>query len=132
MTRVSDGTASGHEHRVGRRLWFVRHGDTTGGSSQRYFGATDVPLSDLGREQVGKLAPLARGWRPRALLHSPLSRAAESARIVLALLAERPGAIEVIDALREGPRGRVPGRGDEGGLPRPRRRRPRTRAEAPP
>ncbi len=100
---MSGSTAlrGGHEHRDGRRLWFVRHGETTGGSSQRYFGATDVPLSDVGRDQVASLASLARGWRPRALLHSPLARAAESARIVLALLAERPGSIEAIDALRE-------------------------------
>ena len=34
------------------RIVLVRHGETTGESSIRYYGATDVPLSDLGRQQV--------------------------------------------------------------------------------
>ncbi|GIW42216.1 MAG: alpha-ribazole phosphatase [Candidatus Binatia bacterium] len=35
-----------------RRIVFVRHGETEKGSSTRYFGRTDVALSDLGREQL--------------------------------------------------------------------------------
>ena len=34
------------------RITLVRHGETTGQSSIRFFGQTDVPLSDVGREQM--------------------------------------------------------------------------------
>ncbi|MBK8978294.1 MAG: histidine phosphatase family protein [Planctomycetes bacterium] len=92
---------AGHEHAPGRRLWLVRHGETTGGSSVRYYGATDVPLSDLGRVQVRSLGPFLGHARPRALVHSPLSRARESAAIVARLLGEPPGEVAASDDLRE-------------------------------
>ncbi len=72
---------------VPQRLWLVRHGETTGESSVRYHGSNDVPLSELGRAQVGRLAPLLAGVEFVRVVHSPLSRAAESATI----LAERLG-----------------------------------------
>lgn len=44
-----------------RRLVMVRHGETTGQSSIRYYGATDVPLSALGEAQMRRAgAALAR------------------------------------------------------------------------
>ena len=70
-----------------QRLWLVRHGETTGESSIRYHGSNDVPLSELGRTQVRALAPLLAGVDFVRVVHSPLSRAAESA----AILAERLG-----------------------------------------
>lgn len=66
-----------------RRLWLVRHGETEGQSSIRYHGANDVPLSDVGRAQIRALLPLLRGVRFAQVVHSPLSRAAESARILV-------------------------------------------------
>ncbi len=39
-----------------RRIVIVRHGETTGESSIRYHGATDVPLSDTGRAQMRGVA----------------------------------------------------------------------------
>lgn len=91
----------GHEHEGGRRIWLIRHGETTGNSSVRYYGATDVPLSDLGRHQVGRLAPLLAEQRFAALVHSPLSRAEESARIVLGALRHAPDRVEHEAGLRE-------------------------------
>ena len=44
-----------------RRLWLVRHGETEGQSSIRYHGANDVPLSDVGRQQIRALLPLLAG-----------------------------------------------------------------------
>jgi len=82
-------------------LWFVRHGETTGGSSSRYYGATDVPLSDLGRAQVGRLRGVVAACKFSALVHSPLSRAVESARIVQELLALAPAVVEAEERLRE-------------------------------
>lgn len=72
---------------VPQRVWLVRHGETTGESSIRYHGSNDVPLSELGRAQVRNLAPLLAGVEFARVVHSPLSRAAESA----AILAERLG-----------------------------------------
>ena len=64
------------------RLVMVRHGETEGQSSVRYYGVTDVALSDAGREQVRAAAK----WLPRAAIDewvaSSLSRAWESARIL--------------------------------------------------
>ena len=105
----STAVRGGHEHQDGRRLWFVRHGETTGGSSQRYYGATDVPLSELGRMQVGRLRRIVEAWHLRALVHSPLSRAGESARIVAGLIETPPDEILSLEALREVDFGRLEG-----------------------
>ena len=65
-----------------RRLWLVRHGETEGQSSIRYHGSNDVPLSDAGREQIRALLPLLEGVAFERVVHSPLSRAAESAALL--------------------------------------------------
>lgn len=65
-----------------RCLWLVRHGETEGQSSIRYHGANDVPLSDVGRQQIRALQPLLAGVPFAQVVHSPLSRAAESASIL--------------------------------------------------
>jgi probable phosphoglycerate mutase len=65
-----------------RRLWLVRHGETEGQSSVRYHGSGDVPLADLGRAQIRALAPWLRAVPFAQIVHSPLSRAAESAAIL--------------------------------------------------
>ncbi len=69
------------------RFLLVRHGETEGQSSVRYHGSNDVPLSDLGRTQIRRLVPLLQACgapaAPAVVLHSPLQRAAESARILV-------------------------------------------------
>ena len=84
-----------------RRLWLVRHGETEGQSSIRYHGSNDVPLSDLGRQQVRELAPLLEGVRFDHVVHSPLCRAAESAALLVAGLRLAPGSVRVDERLRE-------------------------------
>ena len=64
------------------RLILVRHGETEGQSSIRYFGATDIPLSELGREQVQRARDLVAGQAFEVVWASSLSRASESARIL--------------------------------------------------
>jgi broad specificity phosphatase PhoE len=64
------------------RLVLVRHGETDGQSSIRYYGATDVALSDLGRAQMRCAAAALAGERFAAVYASQLSRAREGARIV--------------------------------------------------
>ena len=78
------------------RIVLVRHGETVGESSIRYYGATDVPLSDLGREQVRAARLALPGDAFGLVVTSPLSRAWESARIV------RPkDAVRLVAELRE-------------------------------
>jgi broad specificity phosphatase PhoE len=68
------------------RLVLVRHGETVGNSSIRYYGRTNVALSDLGRRQMRAVRDLLRDVRGihrfAAVYTSPLIRASESARIV--------------------------------------------------
>lgn len=65
-----------------QRLIFVRHGETTGESSIRYHGATDVPLSFVGREQARLSATRIPGETFEAVWSSSLSRAWQAARII--------------------------------------------------
>src|SRR5216684_4474678 len=68
------------------RLILVRHGETVGNSRIRYYGRTDLALSDLGRAQMRAaavtLAGLLGAQRFTQVFTSPLIRARESARII--------------------------------------------------
>jgi broad specificity phosphatase PhoE len=64
------------------RLTLVRHGETTGQSSIRYYGATDVPLSALGREQARIARQQIPGETYEAVWASSLARAWQSAQII--------------------------------------------------
>lgn len=64
------------------RLILVRHGETAGQSSIRYYGATDVPLSKLGREQAGRARRAIPGTTFESVWASSLSRAWASAQII--------------------------------------------------
>ena len=58
----------------------LRHGETEWSRDQRHTGRTDLPLTDVGREQARAAAPLMD--RPFALvLSSPLARARDTARL---------------------------------------------------
>ena len=74
------------------RLVIVRHGETVGNSSVRYYGRTDIALADVGRAQMraARRAIFAQlGCAPFAqIFASPLSRAQESARIIAGAMAE--------------------------------------------
>jgi broad specificity phosphatase PhoE len=65
-----------------QRIVMVRHGETVGESSVRYYGATDVALSDLGRAQVRAAARRLPGDAFDLVVSSPLSRAWESATLI--------------------------------------------------
>lgn len=83
------------------RLWLVRHGETAGQSSIRFHGSNDVPLSDQGREQIVALRQVLAELRPAAVVHSPLSRAVESARILARELQWPAASLRADDRLRE-------------------------------
>ncbi|MEO1936492.1 MAG: histidine phosphatase family protein [Myxococcales bacterium] len=64
------------------RLILVRHGETAGQSSIRYYGATDVPLSELGRNQARQARERIPGETFETVWASSLCRAWESAQII--------------------------------------------------
>ena len=64
------------------RLILVRHGETVGQSSIRYYGATDIPLSDHGRAQAREARNKIPGETFETVWASTLSRAWESAQII--------------------------------------------------
>ena len=69
------------------RIWLVRHGQTEWAMLGRHTGRTDIPLTDVGREQAVALGERLRereraGAEPFALvLTSPRIRASETARL---------------------------------------------------
>ena len=59
----------------------VRHAETEWSLAGRHTGRTDVPLTDAGRGKARALAEKLRGRSFTLVLTSPLSRAAETARL---------------------------------------------------
>lgn len=64
------------------RIFLVRHGATILTDEDRFAGATDVPLSDEGREQARRLALRLSEETIAAVYASPKIRAAETASIL--------------------------------------------------
>ncbi|MFK4145474.1 histidine phosphatase family protein [Streptomyces sp. NPDC004065] len=63
-------------------LFLVRHGETEWSRSGRHTGWTDVPLTEHGREEARRLAPLIRSHRIGAAFVSPMQRARETAELI--------------------------------------------------
>jgi broad specificity phosphatase PhoE len=64
------------------RLILVRHGETEGQSSIRYYGRTDVPLSAHGCAQMRCVQRVLAGQRFSRVYASALCRAVEAAEII--------------------------------------------------
>lgn len=62
-------------------VWLVRHGETEWARLGRHTGRTDIPLTDLGRQQASTVAAKLVGHRFALVLSSPLSRALDTARL---------------------------------------------------
>ena len=80
------------------RVFMVRHGATVVSAEDRFAGATDVALSDEGREQTRRLAQRLSHEKIAAVYASPMGRTRETASILAA-----PHRLEVqaCDGLRE-------------------------------
>jgi probable phosphoglycerate mutase len=80
------------------RVFLIRHGATVLTAEDRFAGATDVELSDEGREQAQGLAERLSAEKIAAVYASPLGRTVETASIIA-----RPHKLEVVrrDGLRE-------------------------------
>jgi broad specificity phosphatase PhoE len=75
---------TGHEtapEPVERQLWLARHGETEWARLGRHTGRTDIPLTDIGRVQARSLGRRLAGTTFGLVLSSPLSRAADTARL---------------------------------------------------
>ena len=64
------------------RLLLIRHGQSTWNAARRWQGHSDVPLSDLGRDQARRAARALAAETIDALYASDLVRALETAQIV--------------------------------------------------
>ncbi len=80
------------------RVFLIRHGATTLTAEDRFAGATDVLLSDEGRQQVTRLAERLADCDLTAVYASPMGRTVETAKILA-----KPHAltVETRDGLRE-------------------------------
>ena len=85
------------------RVFMVRHGVTVLSAEDRFAGATDVALSDEGREQTRRLAERLSDAKIVAVYASPLGRTVETAQI---LAAPHKLEVETRDGLREISHGR--------------------------
>lgn len=85
------------------RVFMVRHGATVLSAEDRFAGATDVDLSDEGREQTRRLAERLKRERIVAVYASPLGRTIETAHI---LAAPHKLEVQARDGLREISHGR--------------------------
>ncbi len=83
----------------------VRHGETEWSRAHRHTGRTDIPLTDLGREQARRAGTVLAGRELSLVLCSPLGRAVDTCR--LAGLEEHA---ELVDDLQEWDYGLAEGR----------------------
>jgi broad specificity phosphatase PhoE len=80
------------------RVFMVRHGATVLSAEDRFAGATNVALSDEGREQTRRLAARLSDENIVAVYASPLGRTMETAEI---LAGPHKLAVQTRDGLRE-------------------------------
>jgi len=64
------------------RIFLVRHGATILSAEDRFAGATEVPLSDEGRQQAERLAVRLRDTKIAAVYASDMGRTMETANII--------------------------------------------------
>ncbi len=65
-------------------FYFVRHGQTVWNVENKICGATESPLTEYGRQQAAETGKniLESGIKADEILYSPLSRAADTAKII--------------------------------------------------
>jgi len=68
---------------IWRNLYMVRHGESTANEVNRFAGAIDAPLTDLGQAQARRAGNDWRGEHIDQVYVSPLERARQTAQIIL-------------------------------------------------
>ena len=64
-------------------LYLIRHGESIANKERFYAGQTDVPLTELGREQAKELVPFLSHISFDCVFSSDLSRAMDTQKIAL-------------------------------------------------
>lgn len=72
-----------HQSHSGSRILLVRHGETDWNRQKRFQGWRDVPLNQTGRQQARFAAELLKPVQIDRAFSSPMSRARETAKIIL-------------------------------------------------
>ena len=98
---MASATAAGHD------VWLVRHGETDWARLGRHTSRTDVPLTATGRDEARALGADLAGQAFALVLTSPMSRAADTARLA------GFGSAVVDDDLKEWDYGALEGRTTE-------------------
>ena len=70
-------------------LLAIRHGETTYNVEKRFATTTDVPLTEQGRSDAAAAAASLAGVRIDAVYSSPMSRARDTAELILPGSSER-------------------------------------------
>ena len=81
-------------------LYLIRHGQTQWNVEGKYTGQSDIPLTDVGREQARAAAEPVKSAPPAAVYASDLIRARETAEL-FAAGCDFTGAIQLDPRLRE-------------------------------
>ncbi len=84
------------------KIYLLRHPQTTGGSDVRYYGATDLDLSELGQRQRDALAERFKDVPLDAIYSSALRRAAQTAAAIAKPHGLTPMQIPVFNELNFG------------------------------
>ena len=84
-----------------KHFYMIRHGQTEANKAEVMAGSTDSPLTDLGREQARAVQDVIKNLeiKPKAIVHSNLSRARDTASIINEVLGvpmhEEPDVAEI-------------------------------------
>ena len=89
------------------RLFLVRHGETADNIQMRYLGISDAPLTTNGKRQARRVATALSKLPIRAIISSPMRRAADTAGIIHAACSAD---LRLDDRLAEGSFGNWEGR----------------------
>jgi broad specificity phosphatase PhoE len=92
---------------MSKRLFLVRHGEVInpGGDRPVYYGAMDVPLSELGQAEARAAADYLQQFEMEYVVCSPLKRAVYGAKQVYTRQKSQPNEILTIDGFKELDRG---------------------------
>jgi len=63
-------------------LYLIRHGETDWNKEGKYTGQTDIPLNEIGRQQVREAAKALKIHNPKVIYTSDLIRAVETAQLI--------------------------------------------------
>lgn len=80
------------------KIYLVRHGQSEGNVKNLWYGSSDLPLTDLGREQARLAGQKLRDVPFSACYSSPLSRAHHTAQLVME---GRSEPLHIVPDLRE-------------------------------